>query len=224
MIRGLDLNFRYPSAWQRNIHRRIATGSQRCGITDQIKNQYFPLKTLRSGPPCRSDITAASFAFNANLTRFRGSSNSDQFFAAAAAIARPIKASHHRCGPFASVVLSLSLSLRQLDPRGQMDLSSESGQTSGKKGEKERKKKIRSTRRWNKHRSTNLKRSRNPDIGISLSVWFILFIVGSLTGIGISLSFSGVCSVKVPFLRPISYFSARFDLSSSEPNRLRLRL
>ena len=111
VIRGLDLNFRYPSAWQRNIHRRIATGSQRCGITDQIKNQYFPLKTLRSGPPCRSDITAASFAFNANLTRFRGSSNSDQFFAAAAAIARPIKASHHRCGPFASVVLSLSLSL-----------------------------------------------------------------------------------------------------------------
>ena len=141
VIRRLDLNFRYPSAWQRNIHHRIATGSQRCGITDQIKNQYFLLKTLRSGPPCRSDITAASFAFNANLIRFRGSSNSDQFFAAAAAIARPIKASHHRCGPFASAdgdppILSLSHSLRQLDPREQMDLSSEPGQTSGKKGEK----------------------------------------------------------------------------------------
>lgn len=77
VIHGLDLNFRYLSPWQRNIHRRIATGSQRCGITDQIKNQYFPLETLRSGPR-RSDITTASFAFNANLIRFRGS-NSDQF-------------------------------------------------------------------------------------------------------------------------------------------------
>ena len=116
-------------------------------------------------------------------------------------------------------------------------------QSRGKRPEKKEKKKekIRPTRRWNKHRSTNLKRSRNPDIGISLSVWFILFIVVSLTGIGISLSslslslsfslslVSARCRdpVKVPFLRPVSYFSARFDLGSSFSRaklRLRLRL
>lgn len=43
----LDLNFRYTYIYisyrgARNIHPRVATtGSQRCGITGRIKNQYF---------------------------------------------------------------------------------------------------------------------------------------------------------------------------------------